>query len=36
MPFFRAHGHRKAPRREPWLFSEETRRKIENVINLRY
>mmetsp|Transcript_43128 Transcript_43128/g.41464 ORF Transcript_43128/g.41464 Transcript_43128/m.41464 type:complete len:158 (+) Transcript_43128:1-474(+) len=36
MPYFRAHAHRKTSRREPWLFSEATRLKLENIIILRY
>ena len=36
MPLFRAHAHRKTNRREPWVFSTETRERIKDSIILRY
>ena len=36
MPLFRAHAHRKTERREPWVFSPETRERIRDSIILRY
>lgn len=35
-PFFRAHAHIDARRREPWLFSEETKTVIRDAIRARY
>ncbi|CAJ0962009.1 unnamed protein product, partial [Mesorhabditis belari] len=35
-PFFRAHAHIDTRRREPWLFSDETREGIRDAIRQRY
>ncbi len=35
-PFFRAHAHLDARRREPWLFSETTKKQIRSAIRKRY
>ena len=35
-PFFRAHAHHDAKRREPWTFSQETCQRIRSSILLRY
>lgn len=35
-PFFRAHAHLDAKRREPWLFSEKARLIIRDAIRIRY
>lgn len=35
-PFFRAHAHLDCRRREPWLFSDDTKRRIRNAIRKRY
>lgn len=35
-PFFRAHGHIETKRREPWLFGEDSLRRIRNALVLRY
>lgn len=36
MPFFRAHAHHDAKRREPWTFGQEVCDKIRQSILLRY
>jgi alpha 1,3-glucosidase len=36
MPFFRAHAHHDAKRREPWTFGPDLCQKITNSITLRY
>ncbi|CAD5223769.1 unnamed protein product [Bursaphelenchus okinawaensis] len=35
-PFFRAHAHLDSKRREPWLFSDETRNNIRDAVIRRY
>jgi mannosyl-oligosaccharide alpha-1,3-glucosidase len=35
-PFFRAHAHIDTRRREPWLFSEQTKDAIKKAIKARY
>ncbi|CAI4222718.1 unnamed protein product [Auanema sp. JU1783] len=35
-PFFRAHAHIDARRREPWVFSDDTRERIKTAIRRRY
>lgn len=35
-PFFRAHAHIDCKRREPWLFSDETKNAIRKAIRQRY
>lgn len=35
-PFFRAHSHIDSKRREPWLFSEDTKLAIRKAIRIRY
>ncbi|RWS14928.1 neutral alpha-glucosidase AB-like isoform X1 [Dinothrombium tinctorium] len=34
--FFRAHAHIDTNRREPWLFSEQTKKEIRSAIRVRY
>ena len=36
MPFFRAHAHHDAKRREPWTFDFKISEAIKEAINLRY
>jgi len=36
VPFFRAHAHLETRRREPWLFSEETKNLIRAAVLRRY
>lgn len=36
MPFFRAHAHHDAKRREPWTFGPEMCSQIRDTINQRY
>eukprot|EP00879_Flechtneria_rotunda_P012458 GHRR01013010.1.p1 GENE.GHRR01013010.1~~GHRR01013010.1.p1 ORF type:complete len:687 (+),score=194.43 GHRR01013010.1:1218-3278(+) len=35
-PFFRGHAHLETQRREPWLFGEDTTRRIRDAIRTRY
>ncbi|WPT16627.1 Putative glucan 1,3-alpha-glucosidase [Picochlorum sp. SENEW3] len=35
-PFFRGHAHLESQRREPWLFGEDTTRRIRDAIRQRY
>jgi alpha 1,3-glucosidase len=35
-PFFRGHAHLETQRREPWLFGEETTRRVRDAIRGRY
>jgi len=35
-PFFRAHAHIDAKRREPWLFGEETTQRLRTAVRERY
>jgi alpha 1,3-glucosidase len=35
-PFFRGHAHLETQRREPWLFGEDTTRRIREAIRGRY
>ncbi|KAL3312851.1 hypothetical protein Ciccas_008552 [Cichlidogyrus casuarinus] len=35
-PFFRAHAHLDTPRREPWLYPEETVNRIRSAVEQRY
>lgn len=35
-PFFRGHAHLDSPRREPWLFGQETTLRIRTAIRERY
>ena len=35
-PFFRAHAHIDAKRREPWLFGEETTQRLRSAVRERY
>ena len=35
-PFFRGHAHLESKRREPWLFDEDTTRRIRAAIQERY
>lgn len=35
-PFYRGHAHLETKRREPWLFGEETTKRIRDAIVLRY
>lgn len=35
-PFFRGHAHLETKRREPWLFGEDTTRRIREAIRVRY
>lgn len=35
-PFFRGHAHLETKRREPWLFGEETTKRIRDAITMRY
>lgn len=35
-PFYRGHAHLETKRREPWLFGEETTKRIRDAIILRY
>ncbi|GMH33907.1 hypothetical protein BSKO_01741 [Bryopsis sp. KO-2023] len=35
-PFFRAHAHLEAKRREPWLFGDESTERIKSALRTRY
>lgn len=35
-PFFRGHAHLETQRREPWLFGEESTRRIREAVRSRY
>jgi alpha-glucosidase (family GH31 glycosyl hydrolase) len=35
-PFFRGHAHLETQRREPWLFGDDTTRRIREAIRGRY
>lgn len=35
-PFFRGHAHLETQRREPWLFGEDTTRRVRDAIRGRY
>jgi alpha 1,3-glucosidase len=35
-PFFRGHAHHDAKRREPWMFGDETMRRLRNSAMARY
>jgi alpha 1,3-glucosidase len=35
-PFFRGHAHLETQRREPWLFGEDTTRRVREAIRGRY
>ncbi len=35
-PFFRGHAHLETLRREPWLFGEDTTRRVREAVRERY